>query len=240
MAPYRGSLPRGLEVGLRGDAVEPVVEEVADVGEELDQRDRRIGDRQVRLGITANEILDEGVAQRSPVACEVVVNRRRRRQRRLGRRLEAAPEVGALGKQTDGKPGPQRVEGDARRRIDAEEVPGEIGRPAELQLDVRRRVGLGRRSRDRHARASRRRLETPTSRVDEARRRIVVEPDPERALPGRDAGLRRAQPVHGRSRIEEASPDGGAAGSWAGGSSRQRPTRTSAVVRDRPPGEAGR
>ena len=142
MPPHRRPQARGLEVGLGGDAVEAVVEQVADVGEQLEQRDRRVGDREVGVGVLAQQVLDQRLAQRAPVAGEVVVHGRRRRGGAAPAAGEAAAEVRALGPQPHGQPGAQRVEvGTAGRaeRPRAGSAPGRAA-PASVELDVRRRA----------------------------------------------------------------------------------------------------
>ena len=74
VASHRCAQARGLEVGLGCDPVEAVVEQVADVREQLEHRHRRVGARQVGVGMLAQQILGERLPQRAPVAREIVVH----------------------------------------------------------------------------------------------------------------------------------------------------------------------
>ena len=142
---HRGAQPRGLQVGLGRDAVQPVVQQVADVREELEQRDRGVGGRGVGVRRLAQQLLDEHAPQRAPVARGVVGQRRGRWRRVAGARGEAAAEVRALGAQPNGQPGAQRVELDARRRVDLQPVARGVGQPGEHELHVGRGQRLDRR-----------------------------------------------------------------------------------------------
>ena len=176
--------------------------------EELGDGDRRVGDRDVRIRITAQHVLDERLPQRAPVARPIVEHGRGRRERRRLADVEARTEVGALGPEPGRQPRPQRIERDARRRLDDEPVAGRIRQTGELELEVRRRSGRDRGGGDRHRRPSRGLLEAPERRIGERRRRILVEPDlqhPRRP----DPRLGGTEPVDAARRVEQPLGPGG-------------------------------
>ncbi len=191
----RGPAAGRVEVSLGGDPVEAVVEEVPDVGEELDQGDGRVGDGEVRRGVLPHEVLDEGLPQRAPVARQVVVHRRGRRERRRRRGVEAGVEVRAFGTQPHRQPGAQRIEGHRGGRRDLEAVAAQVRRTGERQLDVRRRRRDRRGAGHRDRRAPRRRDERPEGGVDQLGGRVAPQPDVQRPRGARHARLGRAQPV---------------------------------------------
>ena len=86
MPAHRGPPPRGAEVGLGGDRVLVVAEVVADVGEQLDERDAEVGGAALApVRHRHGEAVEDQPAEAGVVLGEVVEVRRR--QLRLGRHV---------------------------------------------------------------------------------------------------------------------------------------------------------
>ncbi len=204
VAAHRRAAARSLEVRLGRDPVEAVVEQVADVCEQLEHRDRRVGAGQVGVRMLAQQVLGERLPERAPVAREVVVHGRRRRRSRRGRHREAGAERVAVGAQAHGQERAQRIEVDRRRLDDLEPVERRVRRAVERQLEVRRRCRLDRdRVDDRDGARATARRQGPQGGVGERGRRVLVQPDVEEEVPARAPHLRGTEPLHGRAGREQ-------------------------------------
>ena len=190
--PHRGPQPGRIEVGLGARRVEAVVEQVAGVGQQFDQRDADVG--QVLLGPVRHgqaEPVEQRLPQAGVVAGQVVDHRSRRRRGDRGALRHAVHQRGAVLLEREvrveaahvetvvgvGAGPPVRAGGDH-----AEPVAREVARPVDAQLQAagQVRILLGARLYARHG--DRQAAVDPEVRLGQAGRYLAEQDHRQRAL----------------------------------------------------------